>query len=87
VALRVGLVALGSRHYLPVGSGVMHSMGQRQAEPPQDYGDLVRLVRTLRVLEVREPEQQAIRDDLLAKLTTVAPSMVRSERPSDWCRS
>jgi hypothetical protein len=54
-------------------------MDQARRERPQDYGDLVRLVSTLRALEVGEPGRQAVRDQLLAKLTRVAqdPSAIR----------
>jgi hypothetical protein len=42
------------------------------AEHPQNGGDLAHLIQTIQVLEVREPEQQAIRAALLAKLTRMA---------------
>ena len=48
-------------------------------ENPQDYGDLVRLVATIQALDAREPERQAIREQLLAKLDVVLqdPSTIR----------
>ena len=49
------------------------------AESPQDFGDLVRLVTTIQALDAREPERQAIRDQILAKLNVVVqdPSVIR----------
>ena len=58
-------------------------------EPPQDYGDLVRLVTAIHELDVREPGRQAIRDQLLAKLNSVMenPGTIRGgwrERGGWW---
>lgn len=62
------------------------------AESPQDYGDLVRLMSTIQSLEAREPVRQAIRDQLLAKLTVVVqdPTAIRggwSGRGGRWPES
>jgi len=53
-------------------------------ERPQDYGDLVRLMRTLQTLEVREPGQQAIRDGLLTKLSTVPSLTLPGGHQAGW---
>jgi len=58
-------VAPPSTHPLPM-------QDPTSLERPQDYGDLVGLMRTLRGLAVREPGQQAIHDALLAKLSRIA---------------
>jgi hypothetical protein len=47
-------------------------VAQGEAERPQDYRDLVRLVNTLQALEVRGPAHEMIRTSLLAKLTRAA---------------
>jgi hypothetical protein len=86
VALVFGMVALASRHYLFATDDVVQDVMVEHvgAERPQDYRDLVRLMQTLQALEVREPGQQAIRDALLTKLTTVAPNTVQGGRQSGW---
>ncbi len=62
--------------YLPAAGRVLFDA---LGESGQDYGDLIQLVATLRGLLVRDPERQAIRDELLAKLTalTQAPLLFR----------
>ncbi len=55
---------------------------QAGPERPQDYGDLVRLLATVRALEVREPARQGYHEQLLVKLTRAAeePGMIRGGR-------
>ena len=80
VALVFGLVAWVSRRSGSSGRGRMPGVlvAPLGAAHPQDYRDLLRLVRTLRALELREPGRQAIRDALLAKLAPLThdPSLL-----------
>ncbi len=57
-------------------------------ERPQTNEDLERLVATLQKLQSREPERQAIREQLLAKLQVhLAPPAPMPTMPGDWQRS
>jgi hypothetical protein len=63
-------LAAGARRdpYLPAAGRVVFDMRNESA---QDYGDLIQLAAKLRGLLVRDPERQAVRDELLAKLTAL----------------
>jgi hypothetical protein len=58
------------------------------AERPQDYGDLTRLLAKVQALAVHEPERQAYRDQVVARLTRVArsPWLIRGggRAPDEW---
>ena len=76
----VASVPTKTESYLPGRGGVEVGM---QDEPPQSFTDVLRLTTTLRALPVQDPTSQAIRDDLLRKLTRLAqtPGQFRGGPP------
>lgn len=68
------LAVSGKRDPYRLSPAVEHS--SRGSQAAQDYADLLRLLNTLRALLLQDPQQQAIREELLRKLTALASASV-----------